>query len=264
MADNKIDNLELIVKLISFVFTIVVHLAIIVTFVILERVKFFENRGILQEEKKLGKPIEFIPARLLKLGRTPEKTNRFPQRIVPALATAPPEGIPVSKQPTPPKKIESKEERVSYAVEDEKFRRALARAKAYAEIQEKPPEEGDPSGVEWGTLTDPAKVSAGNFYATYLYRIFKERWIIPVLIDENTQRKLKCQAFIKINRELRIEDYKIVRSSGNLLFDNSVIDAIKRVDAEIKHLSPPPQIIADYIFNYGIIIDFYGSDATRE
>jgi len=209
-------------------------------------------------------PVSFIPARLLKLGRPPQEKKQMPDRQVPALQTAPPDSIAVSTEMNPPEQKTEQKERPASAIEDEIWRQAQARARAYAEIQDKINEEGSPDGVEYGTETDPAKVTAGNLYATYLYKIFRERWTIPTLIDENSQKSLKCQVFIKINPSLRITDSIITKSSGNRLFDDSVLASIQKVDAEVQHLRQPPEIIKEYIFQYGIQMNFYGNDAQRE
>ena len=60
----------------------------------------------------------------------------------------------------------------------------------------------------------------------------KENWRYPLLKNSN----LISEVEITIGRDGNIISYKLTKSSGNQLFDNSVIKAI----LETKKLPPPP------------------------
>jgi hypothetical protein len=207
-------------------------------------------------------PFEYVEARLLKSGEIKDE-KELPDRIVPALPTAPREVIALDRnadKPEPPKK-EEKPRPQADAVNDDKLREVFDKARAFAEIQDDYVPEGHPDGVPDGDVTDPALASMGATYGRRITRFIKERWVVPTLISESELRDLKVKISLKFNAEMTIIEYRLLKSSGNRMFDDSVINAVERTQKEVRHLPEPPEAIAGRIYGGGMIVKLNGSDA---
>ena len=212
-----------------------------------------------------GEPLEYIEARLLKYGEIKDK-EALPDRIVPALPTAPEEVVPLDRdaQKPEPKVKTVKEKPQSDAVLDDKLRQVFDKARAFAEIQDEYVPEGHPDGVPDGDVTDPALASIGATYLHRIRRIINERWRVPTLIPEGELKTLKARMLLRFDIDMTISRVKFLKRSGNRLFDDSAQNAIDRVRQEVRTLPDPPEAIAGRIFDTGIVMNFNGADAQYE
>lgn len=222
--------------------------------------------GILDSKDEAQiEPFEYIEARLLKWGEVKNK-DALPDRIVPALPTAPEDVIALDRdenKPEPEVK-EKKEKRQAGAVVDDKLRQVFDKARAFAEIQDDYIPEGHPDGVPDGDVTDPALASIGATYGHRIKRIFLDRWIVPTLLSEGALKKLKAKVNIKVDIDMVIVSVDFLKKSGNEMFDDSVKNAIDKVRVEVRSLPAPPEAIASNIFGGGINLTFNGSEASYE
>lgn len=212
-----------------------------------------------------GEPFEYVEARLLKWGEI-KNPEALPDRIVPALPTAPEEVLALDRnaeKKEPTKKVE-KPKRQAGAVTDDKLRQVFDRARAFAEVQENYVPEGHPDGVPDGDVTDPALASLGATYGRRINRLFLERWVVPTLLSGKIKDKSRVRVLIQVDINMVITDVKFLKKSGNSMFDNSVQTAIDRVRQEVRTLPPPPEALASKIFGGGIILKFNGRDAQYE
>ena len=210
-------------------------------------------------------PFEYVEARLLKFGEIKDDT-KLPDRIVPALPTAPEEVLPLDTNENKPEpEIEEDEpEPQRDAVTDDKLREVFDKARAFAEIQDDYIPEGHPDGVPDGDVTDPALASLGATYGHRIKRIFLERWIVPTLLSEEQLKKLRVKVNIQVGADMTIGEIEFLRRSGNAMFDDSVQNAIDIVIKEERVLPAPPEAIAPRIFGGGINLKFHGKDAQYE
>jgi hypothetical protein len=210
-------------------------------------------------------PFEYIEARLLKWGEVKDDT-KLPDRIVPALPTAPEEVLPLdtNENKPEPEVVEETPEPQRDAVTDDKLREVFDKARAFAEIQDDYIPEGHPDGVPDGDVTDPALASLGATYGHRIKRIFLERWIVPTLLGEDLLAKLKVKVNIQVGADMTIGEVEFLKESGNAMFDDSVQNAIDRVTKEERTLPPPPEAIASRIFGGGINLTFHGKEAQYE
>lgn len=212
-----------------------------------------------------AEPFEYVEARLLKWGEIKDP-EALPDRIVPALPTAPEEVLALDRnaeKKEPAKKVE-KPKRQAGAVTDDKLRQVFDRARAFGEIQDDFIPEGHPDGVPDGDVTDPALASLGATYGRRINRLFLERWVVPTLLSEKIKDKSKVKVLIRVDINMVITDVKFLKKSGNSMFDNSVQTAIDRVRQEVRTLPPPPEALAAKIFGGGIALKFNGRDAQYE
>lgn len=210
-------------------------------------------------------PFEYIEARLLKWGEVKDDT-KLPDRIVPALPTAPEEVLPLDTNENKPEPEHQEDERDHQrdAVTDDKLREVFDKARAFAEIQDDYVPQGHPDGVPDGDVTDPALASLGATYGHRIKRIFLERWIVPTLLGEEQIKKLRVKVNIAIGADMTIGEVEFLERSGNAMFDDSVQNAIDRVIEEERTLPPPPEAIAARIFGAGINLTFHGQEASYD
>ena len=210
-------------------------------------------------------PFEYIEARLLKFGEVKDDT-KLPDRIVPALPTAPGEvlSLDMDENKPEPKIEEDKPERQADAVTDDKLREVFDKARAFAEIQDDYIPEGHPDGVPDGDVTDPALASLGATYGHRIKRFFLDRWIVPTLLSEGELANLKVKVNIKVDIEVMIVSVTVLKKSGNRMFDDSVQNAIDRVSKEVRNLPTPPEAIAPRVFGSGINLTFNGREASYD
>jgi hypothetical protein len=181
-----------------------------------------------------------VEARFVQKGikRDPKK---LPDRVVPRKSTAPDQSVVVSKDmnPEPPEKKEKPPENAV----DDLITRLGDRAQAFAEIAEAKEKEGDPDGIEEGTETE---AQAGDIYAGQLYQFFRRGWTIPNTIADASG--LSTQVEVEITRDLQVGDFRIMRSSGVPLFDQSIEDQLLKLRTDAMVLpDPPPEIAHRYI-----------------
>ena len=210
-------------------------------------------------------PFEYIEARLLKWGEVKDP-EALPDRIVPALPTAPEDVLPLDRDAdkAEPEKKEEKPKVQAGAVLDDKLRQVFDKARAFAEVQDDYIPEGHPDGVPDGDVTDPALASLGATYGHRIKRLFLERWVVPTLLSQNALVKLSAKINIKVDLEMNIISVKFLKKSGNPMFDDSVQNSVDRVQQEVRTLPAPPEAIASNIFGGGINLKFNGKEATYE
>lgn len=197
---------------------------------------------------------EIVEARFVKLGRPPDP-NKLPDRRVNRLSTAPPDHIAVSANPRdhdvpdagrPPNPTQ------------DMLTRLGDRAQLFAEIAEAREEEGSPDGIEEGTSTE---ARAGDIYAGRLYAFFRRGWTVPTLLSDAERQRLTTEVDISIGADLQIRDFRLRRTSGNPLFDQSVLDNLQQLKESSTPLPAPPPEIADQYLGQTIGLRFRGRDA---
>ncbi len=88
--------------------------------------------------------------------------------------------------------------------------------------------EGAKDGVDDGDVTDPALALKANMYARLISKKIKENWNIPSIISADERKKLMTKIYFKITYSGEVYDIKIKSSSGNQVYDSSVIEAVKK------------------------------------
>lgn len=203
---------------------------------------------------------DIIEARFVQLGRDFE--DELPNREVPLLDTAPRQPSQVPTEDTPLERAEETErvEVPPEAVEDELLRDVLNRSRIFAEIGEEREREGSPDGIEEGTETEGTE---GDIYRGRVSSMFRRGWRLPVTVSQEAASSLVAHARIRIGPNLEIVSFEIQRSSGDPLFDQSVIEQITRLQATDQRIPPPPEEVASQYIDTTIAIRFHGRQASR-
>jgi TonB family protein len=121
------------------------------------------------------------------------------------------------------------------------LRRALQRVRnlQQANVPEEDPE-GSPTGSALGTSSE---ASVGDEYATKVFDAVRRNWNAPTLIDEATLAKLSTSIVVRIDGDGTLLDPQLRRPSGNDIYDDSCMQAIK---ATGKVPPPPPEVAAKF------------------
>ena len=179
--------------------------------------------------------------------------NQLPNRQVPVLRTDVPDPAPnahTSDAVTPP------QTRQRDAVPDV-LQRLTDQAQIFAEREEARVLEGDPDGIEGGERT----ASEGDRYAGTLAVFFRRGWQVPTTLDRDELGGMICAVSVHITGELRVENFRIVRSSGDPDFDLSVSQQLQRlVDAQAT-IPPPPEEVAGNYIGRDVGFRYHGRDA---
>ena len=99
--------------------------------------------------------------------------------------------------------------------------------------------------------TDPAGANGTDWYASMLHERFYARWEQPTSVFASAQRYVATLR-LRIERDGRISDYRLVRSSGLVPMDESVLAAAARVG----RVDPPPAGLlrgGTYAINVGFV-----------
>lgn len=197
---------------------------------------------------------EVMAAEFVKLGK-PFDPTKLPQRKVPPVAKRKPDGVVVSKdaqekpKPEEDKKDKPKESTASL------LDNLVDRTKDFAE-DVKVEEEGDPEGIAGGTANE-AKL--GNIYAGKLSVFFRRGWSVPNVVQNRDG--LTATAAVKVSSDGHVETVAIENSSGDPLFDQSVVDRITELIQANETIPEPPPEIADQYYGQTLTTRFRGSDA---
>jgi len=195
-----------------------------------------------------------IEARLVQLGKELDP-RQLPNRQVPLLQTAPPDTVTVS--PDAAEVPDQPEETKPPNPVEDLLTRLGDRAQTFAEIAEDREKEGSPEGVAEGSN----QAKAGDIYAGKLYQFFRRGWTVPTVITEAESQALAAEVDVEITEDLKIGDFSLRRSSGNPLFDQSVLDNLQRLkDTGATLPEPPSELEASYL-NQMVGLVFRGRDA---
>jgi hypothetical protein len=221
----------------------------------------FEPSSMVPQEPVGPPPIGIVPAKLVRLGEPPDP-KRLPDRVVPALPTAPDDGVPVSQKLEQPPVKQTSKRRPLNPVEDDKLRDIFSRIRAFGEVTDHATEQGDPSGVPGGDVTDPALAQAGSLWARELSQVIKAYVTFPTIISESDLRRLKCKLEVRVGRDLIPEEAKLAEkgTSHNSHFDQAVIDGFEQMRIKRVKLPRPPRELEEMLFGGGLEITMYGRD----
>jgi hypothetical protein len=95
--------------------------------------------------------------------------------------------------------------------------------------------EGDANGNEEGRFSQD-----GSAYLGTLVGIVKRGWQVPVTIPDSELVDLRAVVSFRITEDLRMEDLRISRRSGNADYDRSIEQRLDEIRESLFRLPPPP------------------------
>ncbi|MFT3706807.1 MAG: TonB family protein [Archangium sp.] len=104
--------------------------------------------------------------------------------------------------------------------------------------------DGDPNG-------DAAKQEGEKYYGL-LRSVVKRNYDVSNTIDEAERRRLRAEVAFRIGNAGELIDVDVTKPSGNELFDEAVLAAVKKA----APFTPPPEHIRDELKKNGVAIVF--------
>ncbi len=199
--------------------------------------------------------LNIVAAEFVQLGE-PLDPRQLPNRQVPILSTAPNDDTVVSKRPRRRRPRPDAGPPPPNATDD-LLRRLGDRAQVFAELQERRTREGEADGLEDGT----SKRRTGNEYLGRLMRIFRRGWTLPATISDAEREELRAVATVDVSETMQILRARIVNSSGNQIFDQSILSRIEAIRAQGDPLPEPPLEVEDRYRGAAIRLRFSGRQA---
>lgn len=211
-----------------------------------------------QLEAEQAEP-KVLVTKLVKLGkardrrRLPDRIQRQVRALAPDERVGTPEDIAISKSGKAPTKEHQKAPEKQVTPED--LAKTLERAKVLAQVGDTRSTEGSPEGVRDGEI-GPDEARPIDLYVTLLTRLMRQRWTAPQIPAED-MAGLRCNVTVQVQGDLTVGAVRVSRSSGNQMFDDSAIEAIRRFDREVGRFPPPPdEEVAREIVGRSITVRF--------
>ncbi|MBX5482733.1 MAG: TonB C-terminal domain-containing protein [Myxococcaceae bacterium] len=123
-------------------------------------------------------------------------------------------------------------------------------ASAFGQFAQKPPEEVE--GVKDGDIHGDSAVQEGERYFGALKAAIRRYYDVSSTISEQERMYLRAEVAIRIGARGELLDVRIAKSSGNDLFDASVVSAAKKASP----FGPPPDHLRPELSGRGIILEF--------
>ncbi len=183
-----------------------------------------------------------------------------PKNWLPERETAPPPVKPdtqkINVNDTTPKqpKAEAQPPRDEPSAQEREAQRKRRMADVLSRIRReagRQSEYGDPDGIEGG-LSSQAIAILGNRWAGQLSALVRSKWSVPSVIPEAELARLQVKVFIRIDRNGKVLSHSLQQSSGNQLFDSSVVRAIRSVSS----VPQPPDELMGMVLRDGFVFVF--------
>ena len=200
-----------------------------------------------------------IKASLVRMGK-PRDEKLLPRIEEPVAPPAPEvkEVAPVVAAPPAPAAIPIPTKDVKEEVKPSKTapaKDAKANSKSLFDAMKKVARAGKPEELEGQADGDPRGDSAkqeGERYFGVLSSTVKRYYDVSDSIPEAERASLKAEVVIKIDNDGTVLDYGISKPSGNSIFDDAVLAAVKKTGK----LGPPPPNLRDSLKSQGIALSF--------
>jgi len=203
---------------------------------------------------------------ILKDQRPPEKRQAILTKLVKKGVKKDDSILPVKDQPRPPPPApkpavvkpnpdapKTDRSKTKPAAKPSKEDYKGAQADAFASLKPTDYEQqGDPDGVDDGEALIKQK---GDEYLTKVYKAVKKQYEVPELIPAKERMFLRADVILTIDAGGGIKELRLAKASGNELYDNAVVGAIRRA----APFPAPPAELADVYSGDGIQIPFRAS-----
>ena len=90
---------------------------------------------------------------------------------------------------------------------------------------------------------------------------FRRGWQVPTTLERDALRALVARVTVFIGEDLKVERFRIVRSSGNPDFDLSVEQQLQRLVDSQAVIPPPPEEVASNYLGREVGFNYLGRDA---
>jgi TonB family protein len=207
------------------------------------------------DERKRELPhTEVIAAEFVKLGK-PFDPTKLPSRKVPPIAKRKVDGVVVSADAKEqPQKPEDKKKDKTPDQQASLLDNLVDRTRDFAEDVNYE-QEGSPDGIPEGTATTARE---GDLYLGKLKLFFQRNWTVPNVLQN--PEKLVANASVEVASDGRLKSVEIGKSSGDPLFDQSILDAVQALIQSGAVLPEPPVALTQNYYGTTLSVRFSGKD----
>lgn len=119
-----------------------------------------------------------------------------------------------------------------------------------------------PRAIEDGEVERrETELREADLHRARLMSFFRRGWSLPAAISRDEMRELTTVVSVAIGPELEIISVRMIRSSGHIVFDRSVLEHVGRLQTSGARIPAPPAEVADQYVGRTIAIRFRGIDA---
>ncbi|HYX90492.1 MAG TPA: TonB family protein [Myxococcaceae bacterium] len=199
-----------------------------------------------------------IKASLVRLGQARDK-RLLPRKEEPP---APPREVqapaPIPKEPAP--KAPSPAATVpAPSAKQEGKKEGDARKKLFGAFSKAGAKAEDLEGAEDGDPLGDSAVQEGERYYGALRGQVRRYYFVSETIPDQERIRLRAQVLFRIGRSGELLETKLLKSSGNALFDSAVLSAVKKA----APFGPPPPHLLDSLRAQGVLIEFTPTELSR-
>jgi TonB family protein len=123
---------------------------------------------------------------------------------------------------------------------------------AFDKTAQKPTEPEELEGAEDGDPDGDSAIAEGERYYALLSTQVRRNYNVADTIPETERLHLKAQVQMRLGRAGEVLETRLVATSGNDLFDSSVLAAVKKASP----FSPPPAHLRDALQKQGVVLEF--------
>jgi TonB family protein len=204
-----------------------------------------------------------IQAKLLRLGK-PRDEKLLPRKEEPpppppqevkAVEAPKPVAEPPPPQPAavpiavPDAKPVPKAEKQDGVNDSDQRRKSLF--SAFSKASKSAPQE-ELEGAEDGDPLGDAARAEGERYWGILTAQVRRHYDVSQTIPDDERIRLRARVVLKLSRTGQVVDVDLSKTSGNALFDNAVLSAVKKASP----FSPPPEAVRDLLGRDGVEMEF--------
>lgn len=215
-------------------------------------------------KKDLSRVSKALPKQGLeeKLNEAAENVKRIKASAPPVEEVAKPDDMVLNPKKIAKKDLptDDKKEKAAEKAEDkkreQKLQSALARIRALEKVKDESDEESDEAVIIRGnqaskgaSLSGDAKESAQNGYFDIVRDRLVDFWSLPAWLS---RQKLSAHVVIRIDPAGNIFATKIIKSSGNIQFDDAILATIR----DAQPLPRPPKDLQNSLRDDGITVGF--------
>ncbi len=200
---------------------------------------------------------DFIVTRTVTLGKKREKFW-LPRIVQPPPPKVPPPVIKLTENaqapavPPAPKEAPKPEDKKI----DPNLRRALERGRRLAAAAAEEEPEGSPTGLATGNSSEAV---SGDEYFSQVHAAIHQNWSTPSgMVNEAQLAGLSAELRVQIEFDGSLRNPVLSKSSGNQLYDDSCIQAVKATGK----VPPPPNSIRART-RRGVVLVFDGKDLPK-
>ncbi|MFN0061963.1 MAG: energy transducer TonB [Myxococcaceae bacterium] len=196
-----------------------------------------------------------IRATLVRLGK-PRDEKLLPRKeeLPPPPPPAPAASTPPAPVPPPAQRPGAAPPKPTTAPPSRTEKTSDARNRLFGAFSKvaKPPSADELEGANDGDPMGDSAVAEGERYFGLLRAQVHRHYDISQTLSESERLALRAQVALRIDKNGTVVSAKLVRPSGNDLFDSAVLAAIDRASP----FSPPPDGLRDAMRGSGVILEF--------